>query len=61
MLLALRQVEKLHDTKKGFVVFLDLRKGFWLVLAKLGVPAKLVSIILSVHEDRTPTVCVLSP
>ena len=47
-----------HNTKV-FLLFVDLRKAYdsvsrdlvWLILSQYGVPAKLVSLIRSFHDD----------
>ena len=55
-------MEKLHEhASKGFAIFIDLHKAYdsvprtamWQVLAKIGVPAKPLSIISTFHEDMT--------
>ena len=66
MVFSVRQVaEKLHEhSSKGFAVFIDLRKAYdsvpraalWRVLAKLGVPEVLVSVIRSFHVDMSASI-----
>ncbi len=60
-------VEKcIEHRTKGFLIFIDLRKAYdsvprpalWIVLLKLGVPASLVKLIQSFHENMTASVIV---
>ena len=66
MIFSVRQsVEKLYEHReKGFFIFIDLRIAYdsvprsalWRVLAKAGIPAKLVTIIRSFHEGMQAVV-----
>ena len=66
MIFSVRQLqEKVIEHKtQGFFVFVDLKKaydsvprsGLWLVLARLGVPPKLVNIIRAFHEHMSTQV-----
>ena len=66
MIFSVRQsVENLYEHReKGFFIFIDLRKAYdsvprsalWKVLAKAGIPAKLITIIRSFHEGMLAVV-----
>ena len=60
-----QSVENLYEHReKGFFIFIDLRKAYdsvprsvpWRVLAKAGIPAKLVTVIRSFHEGMQAVV-----
>ena len=63
MIFSVRQLQEkiLENKTQDFFVFVDLKKaydsmlrdGLWLVLACLGVPPKLVNVILAFHEDMS--------